>query len=129
MLHHATTPNGLIMECSDIPVMTALLGQKQFSTDRIAFYTTVGQPFCQPQFPDSTTSSYLCSLKHSKTGFQIEPEGVMTYATCRVGLKVYLLAWKKDGSRMSGLPRSLVDWIPDENWRIEAILVGAGSTL
>ena len=25
----------------------------------------------------------------------------------------HLLAWKKNGSRISGLPQSFVDWIPD----------------
>jgi len=75
--------------------MSGLLGQKQFSTDRIAFYTTVGQLFCGPQFPNSTTSSYHCSLMHWKEGFQIEPEGAITYATCSVRHKVFYLAWEQ----------------------------------
>ena len=108
----------MIIQCSDILVMTLILEQKQFSTDRVAFYTTIGQPFYGSQFSDSMTSSYHCSLTHSKTGFQVEPEGVMTHFTCKIELKVHLLAWKKDGSMMSGLPQSLVNWILDKNKRL-----------
>ncbi len=108
ILHHATIPNGLITQCSDIPVITVILGQKQFFTDRFILYYS--WPFCES---DSMTSSYHCSLTHFKTGFQVESEGVMIYSTCRVGLKVHLLAWKK----------------MDPDWRIQTVLIGAGSIL
>jgi len=126
---HSTMNGGFIIKCRDIPAVNTSLELKHDFTDHIAFYATVDQPFCDGQYPNSTTSFCHVTLKHSIDGFRIGPEGLVTHITSRVGHRAYLLARKKGQCSLSDLHKPLIEWLPDESWSIEIVLVAPGSTM
>jgi hypothetical protein len=127
VFRHSQDPRGLIINCKDMPQIKVHLTPKDVSTDFIAFYATVDEPFCEREFP-SSASFCKVSLKHAEEAFQFSPYG--TYMSCKVGNFACLLAWKKDLSTVGNfLPNDLGEWLPDDSWDTEIVLATANSTL
>jgi hypothetical protein len=129
VIHHSSMKDGVILKGYNIPAMDPSPVVKNFATDRVAFFSTMNQPFSDRRYPYSSTSFCHFSLTHAKESFRIEPEGAMTHITTRIGLKIYFLAWKKGGWSTCDLPQPRAEWLPDDEWTIEVITVPAGSTM
>jgi hypothetical protein len=126
VLLHAQNTNGLVIRCEEIPPITAH-PPCDISSDRIAFHVTADEPMCIREYPSSAAFCHV-SLRHAKKGFQVAPYGTVTYIRSKVGDIAFLLGWKK-GSAVGEHNFNSGEWLLDDTWDTEIILVCAGSTL
>jgi hypothetical protein len=124
VFQQAFEPQGLIIHCEDIPPINAHR-PRDISTDYIAFYATADEPFCEREFPSSASFCHV-SLKHAKETLHAAPYGAATSITSKVGDIACLLRFKT--SRYDPIPNS-EEWVIDDSWATEIIMVSPGSTL
>jgi hypothetical protein len=135
LLSHQAGEKGTILNALDLPLLGASPFPSTFSSDVVAFTTTVDMPSCgrDTLFPLQTVHWGLATTSNAYHAFHINTNGMATSIQLQCGAKWWTLANPRNPSDMASVSLFLDKFELDQpnvhKWELESVLVTAGSTL